>query len=385
MLTTFYTWLQHCLAGRYWRLRVVAACVAAAALGQLPPIRHTYRQVAYGNELEVTFRILQQQIANPWRTYSTEATTHVSKMVFRLTLPLLARALHLGIGQVLLLQVALGVLMYWLLAAALTRMLADRVAGALFALGFSGTYFGYAFSSELRGCFDAYCYALLIAALVARRGWLIGGLVVLGGFVDERMLLASPLLVLWYGVAAYGWQGTPAWRYLRTRRAGAVYAAWAVYAALRLYLTWRYQLPTYTGLVGLAALRFNLQVDWLPIGYLSAFKTYLLLPLLAALVLARRQAYGLLLLLGLCAAPIYAGCLLVTDITRSLAYGGPLLCLSIHLLGRTATLPQRRGLALVLAAGALLLPSYYILAKVYYQPSVLVAGLRWLLRLGAGA
>ncbi|MGI4834069.1 MAG: hypothetical protein ACRYFK_11470 [Janthinobacterium lividum] len=378
-LTALYAWLQHGLANRYWRLWVIVACVAAAALGQLPPVRHTYRQLVAGTEVEMNFSVVRQQIANPWQAYSTIAVTHGAKMVFRLTLPLLARVLHLGVGHLLLLQVALGVLMYWWLAAALARLLADRVAGALLALGLSGTYFGYAFSSELRGCFDAYCYALLVAALLARRGWVIVGLVVVGGFVDERMLLASPLLVLWYGVAAYGWQNPAAWRYLLTQRAGAVYAAWGVYAGLRLYLAWHYHLPTYTGLVGLDALRINLGAEWLPLGYLSAFKAHLLLPIGAAIVLARRQAYGLLLLAGLCAAPIFLGCVLVTDITRSLAYGGPLLFSSVHLLGRATTVAQRRGLALALAASTLLLPSYHVLGAVLYLPSAPLAGLRWLL------
>jgi hypothetical protein len=370
LLAACWRWLAHCTAGRHWRAWLVGLSVALAVLNQLPPYRHTYRGLAHGTELEANFQVFQRQVANPWQTYSTIDNSHPAKMVFRLTLPLLARRLHLSILHILLLQLALGVLMYWQLATGLARLLADRVAASLFVLGTSGTYFGSAFAYDLFGYFDAFCYALLVLVFFARRGWVIFLLVLLGGFIDERLLLATPLAVAWFGVEAYGWHGAPAWRYLFTRRATAVYAAGLAYTLLRIGLAQRYQLVTYTGLVGLDALRDNLRHEWLSIGYLFGLKAYWLMVLVAIALLLYRRAYGLLAVLGLCAAPILLGSALVTDITRSLAYAGPIVILIASLLRTAATVSERRTLGLLVASLALLAPSYHVLGKIVYQPSL---------------
>ena len=367
LLDGFFGWLSAHTAGHRWRAKVVGACVLAAIVGQLPPYHHTYRELVYGTELESNLQIFNKQVENPWRPYSTIDASHPAKMVFRLTLPLLARVLHLPLLGVFLLQFALGVLMYYLLVTVLARVLADRVTATLFVLGLSGTYFGSAFSYDLFGYFDAFCYALLVVVFCTQHRWLIVGLCLLGGFIDERMLLTLPVAVFWYGVSEYGWQGRPAWRYLLTKRAGAVYGAGLIYALLRLWLARHYHLPTSLGLVGFDALRDNLQHQWLSLGYVAGLKSYWLLLLVLVGLLLYRRAYGLLLVFGGCAAPIFLGSALVTDITRSVAYGGPIVLICASLLRASCTLAERRYLVLIVAALAWLIPSYHVLGKIIYQ------------------
>ncbi|MGI4871007.1 MAG: hypothetical protein ACRYFX_07495 [Janthinobacterium lividum] len=383
MLSTFFfgffQWLTLRTAGRHWCWLVVAGCVLAAILGQMPPYRHTFQTLVQGATAEYDLRNFLQQVAHPFQPLTNRADSHAGKMVFRLTLPLLARVLHLSLLHVFLAQFALGVLMYYRLVGLLARLVADRPTAALLALGLSGTYFGSAFAYDLFGYFDAFAYALLVLLLVVRSPVVILLLVFSGGFIDERLLLAGPLVAFWYGVAAFGWQAPPLVRYLFTRRAGALYAGVLAYGTVRLALAHYYQLPTYTGLVGLDALLDNLHYERLSLGYLFGWKAYWLLLLLAGLLLGQRQTYGLLLLALGCAAPIFAGSSLVTDTTRSLAYGIPAVFIAVSLLARSTTRTERRYVALGLAVATLAMPSYHLLGHLVFQSPFYQLALRMLL------
>ena len=378
LLSGFMGWLTARTAGPRWRVHLVAACVLLAVLGQFPAYRHTYETLVQGATPAADLRNFERQVAHPFQPLTNRPDSHAAKLVFRLTLPLLARWLHLSVLHVLVAQFALGVLMYYLLAGLLARTIADRPTATLLLLGLSGTYFGSAFAYDLGGYFDAFCYALLVLLLVVRSPAAIVAIALAGGFIDERLLLAAPLVGLWYGVETYGWQSARLWPYLLTRRALALYAGALAYGAVRLTLAHYYHLPTYTGLVGLDALLDNLHYERLGLGYLFGWKAYWLLLLLAVLLLLHRRAYRLLALALLAAAPIFAGASLITDLTRSLAYGIPALVLAASLLTQASTLAERRTVALTLAVASLLMPSYHVVGQLVFQAPVYHVVLRLL-------
>ncbi len=377
MFEAGFAWLARLLAHRHWRWGLAGLCLLVAATFQFPKINHAYAQLfAHTEVLDEKLRRISEQIAAPFAHHADVASTHLAKMNFRLAVPLLARVLHLSLAQLLALQVLAGLAVFYQVARLLAASLHDRVAAALLTLGLAFTYFGYEYTYDLSGYFDGLGYAALVLALGSQRWPVIFGLVLAGGFVDERVLAASPLLVFWYGVQQYAWQVPGLLRFLLTRPAKAVYAAWLAYAGLRLALMWHYSLPTAGGLVGLSALYHSSWHELLALGLATGLSGYWLPVVLAgALLLYQRRYMALALLLG-CFAPIFGSAFAVTDITRSLAFGMPVAFISLDLLGRHTTLAERRYLALVVVFCALLVPTYFTTGYLQYAGPVWLVLLR---------
>jgi hypothetical protein len=371
-------WVARRVAHRHWRWHVAALSLLLAVVCQFPKVNHAYAQLITHTEwLDYNLARIKEQAAHPLTPHPDLPMTHLAKMAFRLAVPLLLRWLHLSLVQVLALQVGLGLVMFWYAAGWLARSLGgDRVAAALFTLALSRTYFGFAFTYDLFGYFDGLAFVLLLAMLGAQRWVFIFALCLLGGFVDERALVASLIVAFWYGARARDWQGPAGPGWLLTRPASAIYAAWAVYAAVRVYLTLRFQLPNHRALVGVSALSHNAWQEILALGFSDSLKSFWLVLVLAALVLLRQRRYGVLVLLLACAAPSFGGAFLVTDNTRSLAYGMPLVFIVLHLLGRCLTLAEQRYLAVVVMFFALLMPSYFITGWAQYVGPIWMVALR---------
>jgi hypothetical protein len=376
MFEAGFGWLARLVAHRHWRWGLAVLCLLVAAVFQFPKVNHAYAQLFTHTEvLDEKLRRISEQIAAPFAQHTDVSSTHLAKMSFRLAVPLLARVLHLPLVALLALQVLAGFAVFYQVAGLLAVSLRDRVAAALLTLGLALTYFGYEYTYDLSGYFDGLGYAALILALGSRRWLAIFGLVLAGGFVDERVLAASSLLVFWYGARQYDWQ-VPGLRFLITRPATAVYTAWLAYGALRLALMWRYGLHTPGGLVGISALFHSSWHELLALGFVTGLSSYWLPVGLAVALLAYQRSWVVLGLLLGSFAPIFFGAFAVTDITRSLAFGMPVALISLDLLGRYTTLAERRYLALVVVFFALLIPAYFTTGYLQYAGPVWLVLLR---------
>lgn len=377
MFEAGFDWLSARLAHRHWRWGLAALCLLLAATFQFPKVNHAYAQLfAHTEVLDEKLRRISEQVAAPFTQHTDVSSTHLAKMSFRLAVPLLARVLHLPLAALLFLQMLAGFAVFYQVAGLLAASLRDRVAAALLTLGLALTYFGYEYTYDLSGYFDGLGYAALIIALGSRRWLAICGLVLAGGFVDERVLAASTLLVFWYGVRQHNWQVPGLLRFLFTRPATAVYAAWLAYGAVRLALAWRYGLHTPGGLVGSSALFHSSWHELLALGFVTGLSSYWLPVALALALLAYQRRWLVLSLLLGSFAPIFVGAFAVTDSTRSLAFGMPVALISLDLLGRYTTLAERRYLALVVVFFALLIPAYFTTGYLQYAGPVWLVLLR---------
>jgi hypothetical protein len=369
--------LARLVAHRHWRWWLAGVCLLAAVTFQFPKANHAYAQLfAHTEALDEKLRRISEQVAAPFAQYADHPSTHLAKMSFRLAVPLLARVLHLSLAQLLALQVLAGLAVFYRAATLLVASLHDRVAAALLTLGLSFTYFGYEFTYDLTGYFDGLGYAALVLALGTRRWPVIFGLVLAGSFVDERVLAASTLLVFWYGVRQHSWQVPGLGRFLFTRPAMAVYAAWVAYAGLRLALAARYGLHTPGGLVGPSALWHSTWHELLALGFTTGLSSYWLPVALAVALLLYQRRYGVLALLLGSFAPIFGAAFAVTDITRSLAFGVPVVFIALDFLGRFTTVAERRYLAAVVVFFALLIPGYFTTGYLQYAGPVWLVALR---------
>ena len=377
MFEAGFGWLARLVAPRHWRWGLAALCLLVAATFQFPKVNHAYAQLfAHTEALDEKLRRIGEQIAAPFAQHADVSSTHLAKMSFRLAVPLLARVLHLPLAALLALQVLAGFAVFYQVAGLLEASLRDRGAAALLTLGLGLTYFGYEYAYDLSGYFDGLGYAALVLALGSRRWPVIFGLVLAGGFVDERVLAASTLLVFWYGARQHDWQVPSLGRFLFTRSATAVYAAWLAYGTLRLALMWHYGLHTPGGLVGISALFHSSWHELLALGFVTGLSSYWLPVALALALLAYQRRWWVLGLLLGSFAPIFGAAFAVTDITRSLAFGMPVALISLDLLGRYTTLAERRYLALVVVFFALLIPAYFTTGYLQYAGPVWLVVLR---------
>ena len=363
----------------HWRVKTVALCVLCMGLFQFPDYRSLYAYAVVHTESNDAYDTFAQQVAHPLAAHPADYGSHESKMAFRLALPLLARALHLNIFGVLVLQVLAGVLMLWALLTLCERLTLDRPTALLLVLGACCTYFGGAFLHDVFCYFDAFGYAVLVLLLLSRRPAVIYGLSVAGAFLDERVAVASLLVLLWHSLRLPAETVPQLRRPAATWAGAAVVAGWLTYAGLRWWLGAAHGLRTDGGGVGLEALRLNLLHKNAALGFLTGLESFWLLVALAVLVLAARRQGLLAAALVLAFGPVAGGSFLVFDITRSLAYGFPAVLLALVVLTHYFTRHALRHIALVVCAVAVLIPNYALHGQVSYAESLFEKILRTLL------
>jgi hypothetical protein len=313
--------------------------------------------------VELTRHYLSEQIAHPLVPHSfsdNRFEVHQAGLTFRLGMPFLGHLLGLRLGGLMLLQQLCGVLFLGLVYKLAWRATGDAVCAALLPFGFAFSYVGQACFLDLIPYFDGMAFCGLAVAMCFRNP----GVIFLGvGFAcwtDERAVVVSPLLLLWWVVQDAG-QGPAVGRQqvLRNPRVWAVVLAVLFYGAGRFALghlwhvrhwhpdlipgrEWAARLPIL--LVGLAS---SLKWLWLIVGAggLAAF-------------LGHKRWWAAAMVLFVVA---YLGwCTLVLDTTRNAAYAFPAVVLGLAWLSRTESPRTVRWLLFGICVLCCITPSVYM-------------------------
>lgn len=118
-------------------------------------------------------------------------TSEPTNAMFRITVPLIASLLGIGLKGTLILQFLTGILIFLLVGSLVERETGNRLIAFYATLLVALIYPGTAAFLESRYYFDSFAYLFLLAALWFRSPVSIGFLVLLAGFTDERALIAS--------------------------------------------------------------------------------------------------------------------------------------------------------------------------------------------------
>jgi hypothetical protein len=233
----------------YWTLWIGAIAIALSLLAHTP-YRSLFRDVGQ----DWRFDVFRMQIAHPFTPIDLEpfkpaaqeegangalGLSHLDKIAFRFSIPLIGKALHTGAASFLVLNYAAGLLFFPMLAQVANGIFRDRITAAYvtfaFALSWAGTQF---FNDNHLG--DGFAWACLLASIYFRNPVLIFGLVLTASFTDERALVGSAGALLY-------------WLYIDRQRGHdaliAIVAAWVAYFVLRMSLAYTFGLKT--GLSGL--------------------------------------------------------------------------------------------------------------------------------------
>lgn len=326
------------LAGRrLWLVWGVALAIALSLFISFPRI-----SFFLGTDSQIVnfWPVLERQAANPLATGGAQykdGSLHDAKLAFRLTLPLTLKVLHIDWRGLLAIQFGLGILMLWLVGKIAMDLFQDRIVALASVFGVASIYAGKAAFLQLGGMGDAFAFAFLTVAVAFRNPVVIIPAVIAACFTDERAVIVSPLLVVYWAMRNSDGR-KPDWFNLQTITvASAILAAGIV----RLVLMFGYGLHIPIGAgndVGFSVLSLNLPSVQYELPHVLA--GLWLWPLVACIILVRnRWWFSLLAILGVTGA-IVAASFMVLDVDRSLAYTLPILFVSMAVaawarLGRT--------------------------------------------------
>ena len=196
----------------------------------------------------------------------------------------------------------------------------------------------------------------MLLSLWTRRAILVPFLLVAAGFIDERVILAAPVIYLFQGdlnIRSFQEILLP-----NRLRIGTIVGA-LIYVILRVALALHYGSMGDRSGISLMPLRYNLIV--LPLAMLLLFKGLSILVGTSVLVLARLRAHRYALVFALFAVPSILAGVLVYDLSRSLAYGFPCIFICARITAHNLGRENLRRITMCAAIASIFMPTYYIL------------------------
>jgi len=286
--------------------------------------------------------------------------SHPANANFRLTVPLIAKLLGLGMFGILIFQSVCGVLLLWVVARIVLKITSDLVVSLFVTCGVAATWAGTTSFTELQGIFDGEALLLLSCAVLFEGPWLTGLFVFLSAWTDERALVASSFVYL-YHVYRHQRRGSD-WRASYCGAAPiAVVVAWVAYFVLRFAMSRYYHMPPGAGSASLIYVLKN--AHNIPMGSWTALEGGWLLVFAAMVILTQQRRIIFLILYVSAISIILVVSMSVIDITRSMAYALPAIFIAIEVLREVESGPHLRALCAVSSAISILWPNYYCFDK----------------------
>ena len=138
------------------------------------------------------------QIDNPLAQHDYTPLEHSACLAFRLTPAVIAYLLRLNEFGCLIFQFVALVLMFYGVVLLAEKITKDRVASSFVSLAFAFIFAGNVLVSDLRGIFDVVAYCLMVLAMGSEKKFLIFLFTLLACYTDERAVVASGLIFLWF-------------------------------------------------------------------------------------------------------------------------------------------------------------------------------------------
>ncbi|WP_191908834.1 hypothetical protein [Larkinella humicola] len=194
---------------RFWKLRLVslALLISMGSLLLLNSIfidrgfRYLYEEIRRPGLLDGFFwDDIIRQSGHLFEPNTYEPGTHEANQTFRLTIPLLVHFFRLGVAKLYLLQVMLGLVFLWAVTGIVYKILQDKVLTFYFLTGFTAIYAGIAFFINYFGHGDGYVFCFMALAVYFRNPLLVILFTQLAFWCDERALINSSYIGLWYAL-----------------------------------------------------------------------------------------------------------------------------------------------------------------------------------------
>jgi hypothetical protein len=363
------SWAERFTQSSFWRIKAAISCTLIAMTLAFPSYDMLTQFVPppKGSSSEGLHHQLRKPFKPIPKQYFNLAAGHLEKRAFRITIPIIASVLGLDLIGCLALQHIAGFLFFYVLLLNVGRFCKDNVMALFTAVGFSLVFVGvWCFNDYF--CFDGFAYFFLLCAMTWRKPLLIFTFTLLAAFTDERALIASSFVYLWWVAVAHYSESRKKSVSFYNFRPLAVVIAWVAYFTLRYFLQVHFGLST--GTQGINMHTFLDNYRYLHFGVLSSIEMFWLLVAAVAVVFLRDwKFYGLLFLAAILITHLTA--FFVMDVTRSVGYVFPAVIVSIFVLKQYESTKTFQKICLVVVLLCFIYPTTVITDKIYWMSPVL--------------
>ena len=289
-----------------------------------------------------------------------DASTHMAKTEFRLTVPLLAKIFHINTkSEIYILQVLLGFLFFVLLYTVSYQIIPNKNIVFLFLMSFGFIYPGYSFVAEMEGFFDSFAFLFLLVAMLDINLIIIGIALLLAYFTDERSIFSSFLIIFYWQHKKYSTQQKSF--YLPTKQTYAIVISIAFYIAARCALVNYFGFVNQFKGVGSSLLY---TINYMGIAFWQAFEGFWLLIIIAVYLLFKQRKYAIAGIFITLNATIFFIGMNVMDITRSIAYIFPSIIIALYIISTQLDVSKIKRYLMICLLFSFMYPSYnFIVGK----------------------
>ena len=350
--------IERKLDDRFWLWKLTLFCAILSWCLAIPP----YTVI----DISDAWKFIAVQAQDILHPTNLEIYIRRENMVMRWVLPLMYILTGHSIVLILIIQALLGCVFLYLFLREVFRQTNDRVLTAFFGLALSNMFVFSWFFVDVTGYGDGYAYFFLMLALLTRNPFLLFGFLQIAFFTDERALVGTGYIILWWATA-----------YLIERKEGmtlalvfnavfrphtwVVIAAWVVYFSIREYVMHTYFPSHEYSTMGTPVLFADGHRWGLGNSLWTSFEgAWLLLGASGFVLYQSGRRWLLLLLLAGFGFLIITG-IFVHDIDRDLAYGFPFLLMASLILSKFIPASEYRKLVFFVALVCIISPMCYTL------------------------
>ena len=350
--------IERKLEDRFWLWKLTLFCAILSWCLAVPP----YTVI----DISDAWKFIAVQAQDILHPTNLEIYIRRENMVMRWVLPLMYILTGHSIVLILIIQALLGCVFLYLFLHEVFRQTNDRVLTAFFGLALSNMFVFSWFFVDVTGYGDGYAYFFLMLALLTRNPFLLFGFLQIAFFTDERALVGTGYIILWWATA-----------YLMERKEGmtlalvfnavfrphtwVVIAAWVVYFSIREYVMHTYFPSHEYSTMGTPVLFADGHRWGLGNSLWTSFEGAWLLLGAAGFVLYQAGRHWLLLLLLAGFVFLIITGIFVHDIDRDLAYGFPFLLMASLILSKFIPASEYRKLVFFVALVCIISPMCYTL------------------------
>lgn len=357
MLNSGFSRLEKAHRHRYSFWILIVAAITLSFLSAFPSY-----DVAYSQEMDENWSAIVEQVRAPLNPVEYDGSSHQANLAFRLTPVLIAGVFGVDtINGFLLLQFVCFVLLFWVVARLLKKVNGDPVVYYLLTLSISFTFVGNVLCSDYRGFFDVVAYLFLSASLLLRNPFAIFMALLFAYFTDERALIASGLVFLFFILEDKSSTENITVKqffYFSTKLITVV-LSWICYFSIRWLLGYFFGLKTNSEvLVDYLITQTIHQINLLPFGVWTGLEGFWVFIVLSFVVLIQRRWWAFIGFYSLALMVVIFISIWVFDITRSMAYLLPSIFVSLRLLSTNENRVLLRYASVVILL-LCIFPTYY--------------------------
>jgi hypothetical protein len=360
--------INNCFDSNWGILKLTLIIFACFSFIYFPEIIYKRTSGAWLSQDHTIQNFVNAKIQNPFKAFNNlHVGDHLRKRELRITPYLLGKVLRVEAIKLFYLQaLLLFPIFIFICLKTITELSKDRIISFWATLTLLGTYVGNSFTYDTF-FYDSYAFLGLIAAFFFRKNWILIPILLLTYFVDERSVIPSAAIIIIDKLDnTKGYMKS----IINNRTFGYLALAIFLYILSRIILYLNFNLFTPagkgSGIILFTAFRFGLKI---PGAVFSALKLNYLLIFLAISQFFKTKKWLFAFIYISIFSLIIIISFAVEDVTRSLAYGFPLILIFYQLLSKNSTQKENNRLfVMVIAVINLLLPTYTLLLKLYHVP-----------------